>query len=545
MRNLSSNSIYGAFENIAERFPDKEALVYLGKRYKFSQLRGLVERLASNLSLLGLKDESKAIIYMYNCPQWIIIWLSLLRINAIPVPITPVYPPNDLKYIINDSGAETIFCMDTNFGYVEQVFLETNLKNAIVTNAVDLLPWWKKLFGKAFSKIPEGKFTLRENVFPFNSLIKGRTSKLPEFIADEKRIAEILYTGGTTGFPKGVPISNILFMEVGNETRKARESLIPIGDDIVIQGGPLYHIMGQGLGLGALLNGDNLILLPRMDLDGMFDHIQRYKVRTLFGVPAMYRMILDHDRVEYYDLGSLRYCFSAGDVLPLEIAQRWKKRFGISIYQAYGTTETGGGVSITPVSEPFPEGTVGKVLSFQKVKLVNPDTIEEVEFGEPGELLVSSENMVRGYWNKPDETDACFVNIDGRLWYRTKDLIRMDRDGWLFFVDRSADLIKHKGYRVAASKIEAVLQEHPAVTSSCVIGVPDEKVGERVKAFVVLKEDVMGVSAYELIAWCRERLAPYEVPQYIEFRDMLPKSKVGKLLRREMRADERRKLEEV
>lgn len=545
MGNLSSGSIYEVFNNTVNAAPDKQALVYLGKKYTFSQLKDLVEKLADSLSILGVEEESKAIIYLSNSPQWIIVWLSLLRIQAVPVPITPVYPPNDLKYIINDSGAETIFCTDTNFGYVAQVFPETGLKRAIVTDAVELLPWWKRLIGRAFSKIPEGKFALGDSIFPFKRLLKPKAHSLPNFISEEKKTAEILYTGGTTGFPKGVPIPNILFMQVANETRKAREVLIPRGEDVVIQGGPLYHIMGQGLGLGALLNGDSLVLLPRMDLDGMFDHIQRYRVTTLFGVPAMYRMILDHDRVDYYNLTSLKYCFSAGDVLPLEIANRWLKKFGIPIYQAYGTTETVGGVSITPAGEPFPEGTVGKIMSFQKVKLVHPDTLREVGLGEPGELLVCSENMVTGYWNKPEETAECFIRIDGQLWYKTKDLVRMDKDGWLFFVDRSADIIKHKGYRVAASKVEAALQEHPLVTASCVIGVPDEKLGERIRAFVVLKEDVMGVSAYELISWCRERLAPYEVPQYIEFRDMLPKSKVGKLLRREMRADERRKREEA
>lgn len=545
MENLSSGSIYEAFNNTVAAVPNKQALVYLGKKYTFSQLKNLVERLADRLSVLGLEKESKAILYLSNSPQWIIVWLSLLRIQAVPVPITPVYPPNDLKYIINDSGAETIFCTDTNYGYVAQVFPETGLKRAIVTDAVELLPWWKRLIGRAFSKIPEGKFALGESIFGFRSLLKPGAHSLPNFVSENEKTAEILYTGGTTGFPKGVPVPNTLFMQVANETRKAREVLIPKGEDVVIQGGPLYHIMGQGLGLGALLNGDSLVLLPRMDLDGMFDHIQRYRVTSLFGVPAMYRMILDHDRVDYYDLTSLKYCFSAGDVLPLELANRWLKRFGIPIYQAYGTTETVGGVSITPAGEPFPEGTIGKIMSFQRVKLVYPDTLSEVGLDEPGELLVCSENMVTGYWNKPEETAECFIRIDGQLWYKTKDLVRMDKDGWLFFVDRSADIIKHKGYRVAASKVEAVLQEHPSVTASCVIGVPDEKLGERIRAFVVLKEDVMGVSAYELISWCRERLAPYEVPQYIEFRDMLPKSKVGKLLRREMRADERRKLEEA
>lgn len=286
-----------------------------------------------------------------------------------------------------------------------------------------------------------------------------------------------------------------------------------------------------------------MVLLPRMNLDGLMDHIQRYRILTFFAVPTLYRMILEHDRLDCYDLSSLRYCFCGGDVLPREVAERWHWRFGNPLYQGYGTTETCGRVSLTPMGEEAPPGSAGKVTPLQRVKLVDPDTLEPVPPGEPGELLVSSEHMVRGYWNKPEETAKCFIELEGRLWYRTGDIVRIDAEGWLFYLDRSVDTIKHKGYRVAASEVEAVLQEHPAVIAACVVGVPDEWVGERIKAFVVLREDIKGVSAYELIRWCRERLAPYKVPQYIEFRDMLPKSKVGKVLRRELRAEERKKQE--
>jgi long-chain acyl-CoA synthetase len=177
------------------------------------------------------------------------------------------------------------------------------------------------------------------------------------------------------------------------------------------------------------------------------------------------------------------------------------------------------------------------------VLLVDPATLRPVPEGEPGELLVASPHMVQGYWNKPEETARCFVEVEGRRWYRTGDVLRRDADGWLFFHDRTADVIKHKGYRVAASKVDNVLHEHPAVVAACTIGVPDPAVGERIKSYVVVKTDVKGVHAQDLIRFCRERLAAYEVPQYVEFRDMLPKSKAGKLLRRELRDEERRKQE--
>jgi long-chain acyl-CoA synthetase len=469
-----------------------------------------------------------------------------MRIGGIAIPISPIYTPIDLEYMANDSGAETVFCLDTNFGYVAQVLPETGLKRVIVTNVAEFLPWWKWLIGRGFSKIPLGKYDSGKNVFRFKSLLKGDSiSVLPSLKAEPEEMVEMLYTGGTTGVPKGVPFTNIVFLESVSEQRAMSESAIPKGKDVVVQGGPLFHILGQAVGLGGILSGDTIVLLPRVNLDGLFDHIERYRVLTFFGVPAMYRMILEHDRVDYYNLSSLKYCFSGGDVMPSEVAERWLKKFRIPISVGYGATETCGRVSLTPMGEQAPAGSGGKVTPLQRVRLVDPDTLEPAPPGEPGELLVSSEHMVRAYWNKPEETANCFIEMDGKLWYRTRDIVRIDQNNWLFYLDRSVDTLKHKGYRVAVSEIEAVLQEHPAVISACVVGVPDEKVGERIKAFAVLKEDVKGVSAYDLLKWCREKLAPYKVPQYIEFRDMLPKSKVGKLLRRELRAEERKRFEKV
>jgi long-chain acyl-CoA synthetase len=545
MEGLPSDTVYGYFEGTADKFHNKIALIYLGKKYSYTELKELIERFAASLQELGVKRYDKAILYLSNIPQWIIAWFGLLRLGAIPVPISPIYTPVDLKYMANDSGSETIICMDTNFGYVENALPETSVKRVIVTTMVELLPLWKRLLGKAFNRVPEGKFSLGKDTYSFKELLKNRSSsplqsyKSIGIHGDD--LVEMLYTGGTTGFPKGVPFSNLNLLNACLTQRAMSEPVIPKGEDIIVQGAPLFHALGQALTIGDMLVGDTCVLLPRVDLDGLFDHIQRYRATTFFGVPVMYRMILEHKRLDYYDLKSLKYCFCAGDVLPLEIAKRWLDNYGIPISQGYGATETCAGVSLTPANEVPPEGSAGKLLPGKEIKLVDPDTLEPVPSGEPGELLVYSDHMVTSYWNKPEETAACFVNMDGRLWYRTKDIVRIDKDSWLFFLDRSMDTIKHKGYRIAASEIEMALQEHPAVIASCVVGIPDTKVGERIKAFVILKEDVKGVTGYDLIKWCRTRLAPYKIPQYIEFRDMLPKSKVGKLLRREVRSEEKRR----
>ncbi len=541
---IDIGSVYELFQKTCEEMPKKRALVFLGETYTFSDLKELSDRFAASLLKNGVKEGDRVVLYLPNCPQWVVSWLAIMRINAVVVPISPVYTPSDLKYMVNDSEAETIICADTNFGYVAQVLTETCLKRIIVTNVAQLLPWWKRMIGMGFDRIPKGKVGFGENVFDYKKLIKeGRTSFLPPFKRQGKEIFEMLYTGGTTGVPKGVPYMDVTFIESIIEQRAQSEAYIPKGKDIIIQGAPLFHILGQAAGLGGLLFGDTVILLPRVNIDAILDHIERYRALTFFAVPALYRMILEHDRVDFYDLSSLIYCFTGGDVLPLEVAERWYKKFGKVIYQGYGTTETCGRVALTPMGESAPPGACGKVTPTQKVKVVDPDTLEPLPCGEPGELLVSSEHMVKEYWKKEEETKKCFVEIDGKIWYRTRDIVKIDENGWLYYLDRTADVIKHKGYRVSASEIEATLQEHPSVIAACVVGVPDESVGERIKAFVVLKEDMAGVSGYELIKWCRERLAPYKVPHYVEFRDMLPKSKVGKLLRKELREEERKKKE--
>lgn len=542
----TSDTIYQYFAETAEMHGNRPALVYLGTVWTYRRLHELIQRFAASLYELGLRQGDRAILYLSNTPQWIISWFGMLRIGVMPVPISPIYTPVDLIYLVNDTGADTIVCLDTNFGYVEEVFDQTGLRRAIVTNMVELLPVWKRLLGKAFNTVPEGKYSLREPNVSFKRLLKETSFSLPPYTdlgIGGRDVVEMLYTGGTTGFPKGVPFFNRNLLDSCLTQRSMSEPVIPLGRDVLVQGAPLFHALGQALAIGGILSGDTCVLLPRVQLDGMLDHIQQYKATSLFGVPALFRMILEHKRMERYDIGSLKYCFCAGDVLPQEIERKWRARFGVRISQGYGATETCAGVALTPADEEAPEGSCGKLLRRQRVRLVDPVSVEALPRGESGELLVGSEYMVQSYWNKPEETEKCFVELDGQLWYRTSDIVRIDDDDWIYFLDRSSDMIKHKGYRIAASEIEAAIQENPVVMASCVVGVPDKKVGERIKAYVVLKEDVKGVTGYDLTKWCRQRLAPYKIPEYIEFRDMLPKSKVGKVLRRELKEEEQRKAE--
>ncbi|MFH1116666.1 MAG: class I adenylate-forming enzyme family protein [Pseudomonadota bacterium] len=536
---MTNGTVYAAFEETVRKFGKKTALIYLGERYSYQDLHKAAIRVSHALSGLGIGKGQAFILYTPNCPQWLVTWLALQRLRAVVVPVSPIYTIHDLEYIARDSGAVGILAADTNFGYAKKLRDMGVLDTVMVTNLGDMLPWWKRLVGHGFDRIPTGKVET-EGVIPFQDLLRASDRAEDLESAPEQEILEILYTGGTTKFPKGVPINHRVYLESFHAQLKVSEALIPLSENVIVQGAPLFHVLGQLFGLGPIcLAGATVIIMPRVNLDALMLYVQRYKAKTLFGVPTLYRMILEHDRRDFYDLSSLIYCFTGGDVLPMEVLRRWKHHYGVRIYQGYGATETCGGVTMVPVTGDPPEDTVGTIMPGKTVKVVDPETLEELPIDTVGEVIVTSEPMITEYWNKEEETAECFVDIEGQSFYRTGDLVRVDEKGLVYFVDRTADMIKHKGYRISASEIESTIKDHPAAIAACVVGVPDPRVGERIKAFVVLKEDARGVTGSEIISWCKSQLTSYKVPDYIEFRDMLPKSKVGKYLRRELRKEER------
>ena len=538
-------TILTAFEANAEKFPERSALIFLGKRFSYRQLRDLTYRFAAAAKDLGVRTHDRVLIYLPNSPQWLIAYMGLQKIGGVPVPVSPIYPPYELAYLANHSGAKMIMCADTNFGYVKEVLPKTSVERVIVTRVADLLPAAKRLFGKVFDKLMEGSVSRDPNVIFFKRLMRKNLPDPPRIEIDPKsHLAHILYTGGTTSFPKGVPHGHLELLSGIVGIREVYRGSIKEAQHTLIMPLPLFHMFSQDMvfALGLHL-GNTVVILPKPNIDAVAASIQNYNGTLLAGVPSLYRLILENDRRDLYEMASLKYCWSAGDTLPLEVSLRWKEKFGIPIYQVYGSTEAVC-MSVTPPDTEPAARSVGRLIPTRIAMVVDPETLKSGASEEGGELIVSSDySYVRGgYLDNPAETDATFVELDGRKWCRTGDYVRMTVDGEVEFIDRRADLIKHKGYRVSAARVESVLQDHPAVVAACVVGVPDPIAGEQVKAFVILKQDVRGVSSYDLTKHCRERLLPYEVPDYIEFRDMLPKSKVGKLLRREMRNEEQRKV---
>jgi long-chain acyl-CoA synthetase len=535
---------FGRFERMSRIYSGRPAVIYLGERFSFARLRDLSGRFAGALFEWGVRPKDRVMLYIPNCIQWAIAYLGIQKLGAVVVPVSPIYTSHEIDYMIRDSGAETIVCLDTNFCYVREVFHGSGLKRVVVTNLVEMLPAWKRWVGFLFDKVPRGKVEWEQWARPFRSLLRHRSLDREITIDPWKDLSYILYTGGTTGFPKGVPGNHAgMTSFVHDITEDVAGGHLLEGGDVFIAVSPLFHIMALGLFLALGLNkGNTTVLMPVPQVDAILAAIQRYRVRWFLGVPALYRMILENDRFDQYDLSSLRFCYCGGDVLPLEVFHRWKEKIGVPIYQVYGSTEAGH-VTYSRIDEEPSPSSIGRPLKSRRCLVVDPETLKPVPPGEVGELLVTSPYTLKEYWNKPEETARSFVELYGEIYYRMGDYVRQGEKGEFYYVERSADIIKYKGYRVSASEVEAVLQDHPTVIGACVVGVPDPRVGERIKAIVVLKEDARGVGGTDLIRWCRERLAPYKVPQYVEFRDMLPKSKVGKLLRREIRDEERRRLQ--
>ncbi len=536
----ADEEIIKSLERIADKYPEKTSLIYLGMKFSFSELKDLIYKFANALYELGVRKNDKVMLYLTNCPQWLIGYYAIQKIGGVVVPTSPIYTPYEITYQLNDCGAEIVICQDTNFGYASKVLPDTNLEKIIVTNIADMLPWWKRVAGRLFDRIPHGSVVKSSEIYFFNDLIQKYPPKPPKVDIDPRNdLAYILYTGGTTGRPKGVPGTHSGMISYIKDMYEFTEGYVSEGDDVFVLVNPLFHIMAQMMIIGLSLSvGNPTVLMPQPVIDAILEAIQKYKATLFLGAPALYRMILENDRLGLYNLSSLKYFWSGGDVLPSEIFKRFKELTNHPIYQVYGSTETGG-ITLSPMGkEPSPK-SLGKIFPSRRVMIVDSDTLEPVPDGETGELLVTTPFLM-DYWKNPEETARAFVEIEGTKWYRMADYVKKDKIGELIYVDRKADVIKYKGYRVSASEIEAILQDHEAIIEACVVGVPDSRTGERIKAIVVTKEDVRGVGATDLIQWCREKLAPYKVPQFIEFRDMLPKSKVGKLLRREVRDEERR-----
>ncbi|HET8563824.1 MAG TPA: long-chain fatty acid--CoA ligase, partial [Candidatus Binatia bacterium] len=366
-------TILTAFEASADKYAEKCALIFLGTRFSYRRLKELTYRFATAASGLGIKAHDRVLIYLPNSPQWLVAYIGLQKIGAVPVPVSPIYPPYELIYLLNHSRSKTIICADTNFGYVKEALSKTSIEKIIVTRIADLLPIGKRIFGKVFDKLIKGSVSSQGNVFFFRQLIRKYPPTPPKADIDPKsHIAHILYTGGTTGFPKGVPHGHLELLSGIVGIREVYRRSVKEAENTLVMPLPLYHMFSQDMVFAlGLHRGNTVVIAPKPNIDAVSAAVQNYRGTLLAGVPSLYRLILENERLDFYDLKTLRYCWSAGDALPSEVFARWREKVGIPIYQVYGSTESVC-ISVTSPNEEPPPRSVGRLIPTRLAKVLDP-----------------------------------------------------------------------------------------------------------------------------------------------------------------------------
>jgi long-chain acyl-CoA synthetase len=536
-------SIPELFDHVANKYGSKTALIFYGKKISYAKLKELVDRFATALADLGVVKGDTVALFLLNCPQYVIAYFATLKVGAKVTPISPVYTSKEVKHQLEDSDAKTIVCQDIMYDNVQKTGIA--LKNVILTNIAEYLPTLKKMLGKsalgkvyAEMHVPTPKFIEEAGLIQFEDLIKKYPPRPPQITIDPKKdIAALPYTGGTTGLPKAAILThyNIVSLQAQMIT------FWPIfeeGKEVIIAFLPFFHIYGQVVVmLSGLVQGSTLILFTTPDTDDIISAIVRYKASGFYGVPTLFEYLKEYEKTDRVNWKRLKLIACGADTLHESTITGWERRTGAKILEGYGMTETTAVSHSTPFDRPK-AGSFGVPLPSVSAAIVTIDGTEFVPVGEEGELILNGPNIMQGYWKRPKDTEESIIEIDGKKWLRTGDLVRMDEEGYFHFFDRKRDLIKYKGYSVFARHVEEVLYGHPQIKAAGVVGVPDPKVGQLIKAYVVLQSEARGkISEEEIINFCKENLAHYKVPKIIEFRGELPKTDVGKVSHRELREE--------
>jgi len=536
-------SVPERFDQMADKYGNKTALIFYGKKISYRELKELSDRFAAGLADLGVAKGDTVALYLLNSPQYVISYFGALKAGAKITPISPVYTSKEVKHQLSDSEARAIVCEDILYDNVERSGIE--LDTAILSNIGDFLPKLKKLFGKAaLSKAYQGhsaptpEMMKQAGLHAFNDVLKKYPPKPPDIKINPKTdLAALPYTGGTTGLPKAAMLTHFNMVSLQQQVMTFWP-FFEEGNETVIAFLPFFHIYGQVvLMLGGLTQGHTIVLFTTPDLDDILTAVERYQASAFYGVPTLYEYLKEHDKTDRVNWKRLKAIVCGADTLHESTIEGWERRTGTKILEGYGMTETTAVSHTTPYQRPK-SGSFGVPIPGEQAAILGVEDNEFVPVGDEGELILCGDNIMQGYWKRPEADSETFIEIDGQKWLRTGDLVRMDEEGYFFFFDRKRDLIKHKGYSVFARHVEEVLYSHPQVKAAGVVGVPDPKVGNIIKAYVVLQSEARGkISEEEIIGFCRENLAHYKVPGIVEFRGELPKTDVGKVSRRELREE--------
>ena len=546
-------SLFTILEESARRFPDRPATVWAvpgGMTLSYRQLMEQVEKFSAVLTSLGVKKGDRVALILPNCPQYVIAYYAIVRIGAVIVGNNPLYTARELSHQLNDCGAEIVVVLDQLYPNLAAISKEFTPKRTIVTSVTDFMKFpinklapiklkkEAKHEGKPWPPVPPGAPVLQ-----WKDLMAKAGPPPPVAEVDvHNDAAGFIYTGGTTGLSKGAMLSH--YNLVTNTIQAASWfGDLRDGEEAVMCVLPFFHSYGMTVCMNiGIYKAGKLILLPRFDLQMALKAVAKEKPTLFPGVPRLYIALNEAEETKSYDMSSIRACFSGAAPLPLAAAEKFERITGGRVIEGFGLTETSPVTHCNPITGKRKEGSIGLPMPDTDCKFVDiDDPTKDVEPGQPGELCIAGPQVMMGYWNRPEETaDMIRKDADGVRWLYTGDIATVDEEGYFKIVDRKKDMILVSGFNVYPTDIEQVLYRHEKIEKVAVVGVPDETTGEAVKAFVVLRQG-QEATPEEIVAWSREHLTGYRVHKQIEFREALPETMVGKVLRRVLLDEEKQK----
>jgi long-chain acyl-CoA synthetase len=535
----------------AARFPDKPALLYFGRTLSFRELDLLSDRLAAGLQEMGVAKGDRVSVFLPNCPQTVLAYEAIWKAGAVAVPANPLYTADEFAHQTSDAGSRVAICLTLNYPRVRQARPRTPLEQVIVTSVKEYFP---PLLRALFTLAKERKGGHRVDIsgdadthWLADVIAAAPQDPQPVAVAPTD-LAVLMYTGGTTGLPKGAMLTH-RNMVCNSRQGQAWSTGLVAGSEIMLTALPLTHSYAMTVAMTHSIDrGYTQVIVPDpRDLKGLLQAIDRYRPTLLPGVPALYAALANHPLVQRkkYDLTSIKQCMSGAAGLPPEVQRRFQEVTGGRLVEGYGLSEASPVTHANPLATQDRIGTIGIPFPDTDCRIVDEETeTRDLGPGERGVLCVAGPQVMAGYWRRPEETAATLIpDESGTVWLHTGDVAIMDEDGFFHIVDRKKDLILAAGgENVYPREIEDVLYQHPAVAEAAVIGVPPHSPDQRLKAFLVLRPGTHATEE-DIIEYCRTHLARFKVPKFVEFRETLPKSFVGKVLRRELSAEEEQRLQ--
>lgn len=515
-------SLYHYLKKVADQYPNRTALIFIADRVTYREMMVNIDRMAAAFTAMGLQKGDRIALMLPNCFAYVYCYFAAMRQGLVVAQLNPLLTARELSFIVRDSNARVLIAADAVFQTIEQAMLDQDIENLIV--------------------VPLTGEKINVNARPFDDILQQHEPNPPDVeINPEEDLAVLQYTGGTTGFPKGAMLTHYNLVANAEMTAEIlREWLKKFGGKEVYSMGllPFFHSYGMTVCLNVGLTiPAGLLLVPQFNADLIFYLIQQYKPVIFPGVPTAFMALMNHPEVQNYDLDSIDVCISGAAPMPVEAIEQFEQITGSSILEGYGLSETSPITHSNPFLGVRKPGSIGIPYPDTDCKIVDPDDGErELPIGEEGELIIKGPQIMKGYWNRPNDTASTLKNG----WLYTGDIARMDEDGYFYIVDRKKDMIIYGGNKIYPREVEEVLYEHPKVAEAVCIGIPEKFFGEVVKAFIVLK-DGAEATPEEIIEFCRPRMIKYKVPRQVEFRSELPKTNVGKFLRKDLAIEEQRR----